>query len=137
MARRVLLDTGFVVALVNRRDADHLACAAVWEELRAQILSVEGVLVESAHLLRRAPGGVEAMVRLIFESGCEVVPLSSERTERATTLTRKYQDLPMDFVDAQLVALAEERGVREVLTLDRSGFTTYRIRGRGKFSILP
>ena len=49
----------------------------------------------------------------------------------------QYADVPMDFVDALLVALAEERSIDEVLTLDRRGFDTYRIRGRKRFSVLP
>jgi len=43
----------------------------------------------------------------------------------------------MDLVDAVLVAVAEEHGIREVLTLDRRGFETYRPRGRQRFEILP
>ena len=49
----------------------------------------------------------------------------------------KYHDVPMDFVDGQLVAVAEERNVRAVLTLDRRGFETYRANGRDRFQILP
>ena len=49
----------------------------------------------------------------------------------------KYRDVPMDFVDAELVAVAEERGVRDVLTLDRRGFSAYRARGRERFRMWP
>jgi predicted nucleic acid-binding protein len=49
----------------------------------------------------------------------------------------KYKDVPMDFVDALLVSLAEERGIRDVLTLDRRGFETYRAHGRERFRIFP
>jgi len=34
----------------------------------------------------------------------------------------RYDDTPMDFADATLVALAEEFGGGHVLTLDRRGF---------------
>ena len=43
----------------------------------------------------------------------------------------------MDFVDALLVAAAEEFGIRDVLTLDRRGFETYRANGRERFRIAP
>jgi predicted nucleic acid-binding protein len=50
---------------------------------------------------------------------------------------RKYHDTPMDFVDALLVASAEERGIRDVFTLDRRGFSTYRLLRNVRFRIVP
>ena len=49
----------------------------------------------------------------------------------------KYRDVPMDLVDALLVAIAEERHIPDVLTLDRRGFGVYRMRGRTAFRIVP
>jgi predicted nucleic acid-binding protein len=66
VARSVLLDTGFLVALVNEADPDHAPCAAVWNGLRARVLTVEGVLVETAHMLRRTRGGLEAAIGLVL-----------------------------------------------------------------------
>lgn len=136
MTRRVLLDTGFVVALVNATDPDHEACVAVWRELRAQLLSVDGVLVEAAHMLRKVRGGVEGVVGVVFGAGTEIVATTEARAERAVALMKKYADVPMDLVDALLVVVAEERKVREVLTLDHRGFKTYRV-GRERFQIVP
>ena len=137
VARKVLLDTGFVVALVNAKDADHERCLAVWKTLRARIFSVEGVLVESAHLLGRVPGGASHASRLVFESGAQIAPFTAERAMRAASLMAKYHDVPMDFVDALLVTVAEDEDVREVLTLDRRGFLAYRALGRRPFHVLP
>jgi predicted nucleic acid-binding protein len=49
----------------------------------------------------------------------------------------KYEDIPMDFADATLVSLAEEIDLSEILTLDRRGFSTYRMRGKTAFKIWP
>jgi uncharacterized protein len=49
----------------------------------------------------------------------------------------KYADLPMDYADATLVALAEELDTNLVLTTDRRDFGLYRIRGRRRFEIVP
>jgi predicted nucleic acid-binding protein len=49
----------------------------------------------------------------------------------------KYRDLPMDMADAALVRVAEREGVRRILTLDRRGFSVYRLARRGRFTILP
>jgi predicted nucleic acid-binding protein len=43
----------------------------------------------------------------------------------------------MDLADASLVCLAEQRGVREIFTLDRDDFHTYRLHGRQPFRLWP
>lgn len=137
MADRALLDTGFVVALVNADDPDHAACVAVWSECRAELYTVEGVLVEAAHLLRGARGGAKAAAELLIEAEVQISPATPATIARAVALMDKYRDVPMDFVDARLVALAEETGIRDVLTLDRRGFGAYRARGRERFRVAP
>lgn len=52
-----LLDTGFLVALLNAADPDHQKCAKVWAQIAGPFLSTEGVLVETAQLLRKTRGG--------------------------------------------------------------------------------
>ncbi len=63
--------------------------------------------------------------------------LTTEAVLTVASLMQKYQDLPMDFADATLVALAEESQIDRVFTLDRRGFSTYRIHGRQPFRLTP
>jgi hypothetical protein len=137
MPRRVLLDTGVIVALVNAADPDHARCVDVWRGLRAQLVTVEGVLVEAAHLLRRARGGPEAAIGLVLAAGVRLLPPTEPRLVRALALMQTYRDIPMDLVDALLVVSAEELGIVEVLSLDRRGFNAYRAGGRRGFKVLP
>ena len=48
----------------------------------------------------------------------------------------KYRDLPMDLADASLVAVAEERGLSRVFTLD-SDFRVYRLARGRSFTVIP
>jgi predicted nucleic acid-binding protein len=48
-----------------------------------------------------------------------------------------YANVPMDFADATLVALAEEFGVGHIFTLDGRGFSTYRWRRTRRFTLAP
>jgi predicted nucleic acid-binding protein len=50
---------------------------------------------------------------------------------------RKYRDVPMDYVDADLVAHCEQEGVEKVLTLDVRGFSAFRKLDGKAFTILP
>ena len=98
---------------------------------------MDGVLVEATHLLRKTNGGPAAAVGLVYAAQTELVPCTEARAERAVALMKKYDDVPMDFVDALLVVAAEEYGIRDVLTLDRRGFAAYRVNGRERFRIVP
>jgi predicted nucleic acid-binding protein len=137
VARTVLLDTGFLVALVNRRDRDHERCADVWNVLRARVVTVEGVLVEASRLLERALGGPSAAMNIVRAVDATIVPLDEPRLEAARALIERYRNVPMDFVDALLVVTAEQMSIREVLTLDRRGFEVYRLRRNTAFTLLP
>ncbi len=136
MPSTLLLDTGFLVALANRRDPDHRRCVEAWAPLRAKFISVEGVLVEAAHLLRRAPDGGRVAFEIARSVQTLFVPPSEALYARAFDLMKRYRNVPMDFVDALLVAAADDLSIGEVLTLDRRGFETYRSR-KGPFSIIP
>ena len=86
VADKVLLDTGVVVALVNAADPDHARCREVWARLRASIYTVEGVLVEAAHLLSRAKGGSDAALGLVLDAGARLIAPTEARLTRARVL---------------------------------------------------
>lgn len=132
-----ILDTGFLVALVNAGDPDHQACAELWSRVSGPFITTEGVLVETAHLLRRSRGGYAAAWNVVRAVGTVVVAASRPRLDRAVELMAEYEDVPMDLVEALLVALAEEAQVFDVLTLDARGFRTYRAQGERKFTLHP
>ncbi|MGH7819687.1 MAG: type II toxin-antitoxin system VapC family toxin [Candidatus Binatia bacterium] len=135
--KRVLLDTGVLVALANKRDPDHGLCQAAWKPLRARPVTVEGVLVEAAYLLRGDARGARAAVDIAITAGTEFRPITPGRLGRALDLMDRYRNVPMDLVDALLTAVAEEEEILDIFTLDQRGFGTYRLRGAGAFRILP
>jgi predicted nucleic acid-binding protein len=49
----------------------------------------------------------------------------------------RYRNVPMDFADATLVVLGEELQTDRVFTLDRRGFSTYRMNRRKPFRVIP
>lgn len=132
-----LLDSGFLVALVNSEDPAHDKCANAWGRVSGPFVTTEGVLVETAHMVRRNPVGFVTAWGIVSTVGTVVAAPTRYRFERAAALMKTYADVPMDFVDATLVALAEETGILSVLTLDARGFETYRTAGGKKFKRLP
>ena len=94
-------------------------------------------MTEATHLLASVRGGRTACVDFFLSGGALLVPSSTTSLQRVRTLLGKYADLPIDFADATLVALAEELDCTSVFTTDRTDFSVYRVRGRKPFRIVP
>jgi uncharacterized protein len=135
--RTALLDTGVLVALLDRGERSHKRCIASFKAFRGQILTTEPVLTEALYLFHASPRAQRTCIDFIVRGGGALVPQSPASLSRAADLMEKYADVPMDFADATLVVLAEETGAREIFTLDARGFRTFRIRGKSSFILLP
>ena len=135
--REIILDTGPFVALLDRSERSHHACMAFFQGITDRLVTTEPVLTEVVYLLGPSFAMQKPALELILRGGAEVVSQTPQALRRAMQLMEKYQDVPMDFADATLVALAEERKISEIFTLDRRGFATYRIQSRKSFTIYP
>lgn len=136
MAGELLLDTGALVGLLDRSQSIHAACRDFYQTWNGPVVSTEAVLTEATHLLGSVPGGGIACLEFVLLGGVVVVPSTQLSLKRCRDLMEKHADLPMDFADATLVALAEELGSDTVFTADQD-FRIYRIRGRKTFRIVP
>ena len=74
----------------------------------------------------------------LLDTGPIVAYLDSRDDEHENVVVKlmeKYCDTPMDFADASLVLLAERLQIYAICTLDRRGFSTFRI-GRKPFRLV-
>jgi predicted nucleic acid-binding protein len=121
----VILDTGCIVAMLDRSEQHHQKCAAVVAELESPMVTCEAVIAEACYLLRGVHGAAAAVL-LNVERGNFLVPYRlDQRANAVAKLMKKYADVPMDFADACLVDLANTHRTGRVLTLDRD-FSIYR-----------
>ncbi len=137
MPAELLLDTGAFVALVDRSETRHAECVAVLERWEGPILTTEAILTETLYLVGPTWPPQKVCLEFFLRGAFVLVPSSQASLRRVTGLMQKYQDLPMDFADATLVALAEEGQIDQVFTLDHRGFSTYRLQGSKPFRVLP
>jgi predicted nucleic acid-binding protein len=137
MAGDLLLDTGALVAILDRSQSIHARFRDFYDGWEGTVVSTEAVLTEATHLLGRVRGGREACIDFFLAGGALLVPSTPSSLQRCRRLLDRYADLPMDFADATLVVLAEELGTDLVLTTDRRDFGVYRIGSRRSFRIKP
>ena len=133
-----LTDAGPLVALIDAAEIDHDRCREALDELRLPLLTTWPTFTEAVYLLGRTGGwpAQEALWRLVRRGDLEVADPTPGATKRTARLMETYADRPMDLADATLVALAEERGLTRVFTLD-GDFHVYRLKARGRFEVVP
>ncbi len=133
-----LTDAGPLIALIDADDPDHDRCRATLETISLPLLTTWPAFTEAMYLLHRAGGwpGQQSLWKIALRGDLELAMPTAHGNKRAAELMERYRDRPMDLADATLVALAEERELTRVFTLD-SDFHIYRIDGKRRFDVVP
>ena len=129
MISAVLLDTGPLVAFLNRRDRYHVWATAEMAGLRPPLLTCEAVLSETCFLLRKLDSGTDAVFCLLERGLITVRFRLDEEVQAVRKLMARYGRIPMSLADACLVRMAEQNSDSVLLTLD-AAFRVYRKHAR-------
>ena len=127
MARRVLVDAGPLVALLDRRDVNHHWVQEELSRLHDPLITCEAVLSEAFFLVSRLRGGMSMFAELLAD-GLVATSLTFSYSQHAVEILRslkRYANLPMSFADACLVRMSEIERDSIIFTTDRD-FLTYR-----------
>jgi uncharacterized protein len=127
MARRVLVDSGPLVALLDRRDIHHQWVQHELANLHDPLITCEAVLSEVFFLLSRIRGGSAVFIALLRDSLISPSANFSYQEHSAEILRHleRYASIPMSFADACLVRMSEIERDSIIFTTDRD-FLTYR-----------
>lgn len=131
-------DTGFVLAVAVRSDANHTACLNIYRS-QSIIYLPQSTLAEVAYLLTRA-GGNEAAAHFLdglLRTKYRLVALADDDIIRIAQLLKQYATARIDFVDTTVVAVAERLGITRILTVDQRDFRMVRPTHCPYFEILP
>lgn len=133
-----LLDTGPLVALLDRSEPDHDRVQSFMARLRGSRLVTTGaVITEAFYFLSDVRDGPASLASFLNAGAIEVRDaFSGEALAAAVRFMSKYADVPMDFPDATLVWIAESSGTDGILTLDRRGFSSFRFGKNRRFKLL-
>ena len=132
-----LVDTGALLALIDRDDRWHGRCTEAFAALRLPLATSAAVLAELFHLLGDHRNHLASAWGLLRSGAVTVLPIDDRDLGELEALMKRYADRPMDFADATLVHLARRENVTTVFTVDHDDFETYRIDGRRRFRIVP
>lgn len=133
--KATLLDTGAIVALLDRDERHHERCVDTISGLIGPLVTCEAAIAEACYLLRHTSGAPEAIIKNVANGVFRIPMRLSDQTKAVEKLLRKYRNVPMALADACLVDLADQMDTGQILTLDRD-FEIYRWRSRRKFELL-
>ena len=130
----ILVDTGFLVSLFRRSDRLRTSARDFLRENHLPLITAMPVIVETCFFLdAEAKCSLLAWIQRRALSVSEV-PVAAYGS--LIVFLRKYADRDADLADAALVWLADQTGIRGVLTTDVTDFAVYRLKGGKRFEIM-
>jgi uncharacterized protein len=132
--KKVIVDTGYLVALFNEKDKFHEQALAAEEYLGDDFEFVTTVFVvqETCWLLANRAGKDKMIqfMQLLSEGGfLTIEDLDNKWIEKTKKVIEKFSDRNVDLADASLVILADQLNTGQILTVDKKDFAILRWNG--------
>ena len=128
----ILIDSGPLIALFDASDSYHKLSVEFIRNNKSQLISTNASITETLHMLDFSKNAQLDFISWIAAGAITIQPIANNDFKRIFELSKKYQDLPVDFADACLVYLAEKLHIDKIATIDKD-FAVYRINNRQAF----
>lgn len=133
--KRIIADSGIVVALIDKREKFHVWAKSQAETLPVPFLTCESVINESCFLLHNVHHGEQTVLSYVRRGILQIDFSLAAEIEAVEKLMHKYADVPMSLTDACLVRMGELANDSAVFTLV-SDFHIYRKNDRRKIDLI-
>jgi uncharacterized protein len=132
----VLLDTGPLVALLSKDDANHARARQAFADCLPPFRCCEAVVAEACFLMKKVHASGPAEVVALGRRGVYTIAMSlAAQWTSVEALLRKYSNRPISLADACLIRSAELHREPRILTFD-SDFGIYRWSRSRRFELL-
>ena len=132
--KRVLVDSGFLVALGIERDPRHRAARDFLDAYFGLLLVPAPVVTETCYFL--SSSGKTRLLDWLRKLPRQVLDLPAHSYPQVGEILARYADLNPDFTDAAIVWLAEKTACRAILTVDVRDFSAFRLRKGKRFDLV-
>ncbi|MBA3487997.1 MAG: PIN domain-containing protein [Longispora sp.] len=135
----LIVDTGPLVAYLNKNDSDHQACAQLLESRTDELLVTPYAVTEACYMLSKfvSPDAEINLIEAIAAGDLTQVDILGSDLVRIAQIMRQYRGFPLGIADASAVAIAERYNLTEVATLDQRHFRAVTPQHMNAFVLLP
>ncbi|MEU8273517.1 type II toxin-antitoxin system VapC family toxin [Microbispora bryophytorum] len=122
--RQLLIDSGPLIATFSPGDRFHARCTEQLANWPGRLVIPEPVLVETCGFIRnnyrKGPEYESALLDHVCSGSGDfvIVMPTSEDLHRARELVRRRVNVPLGYVDAMVIAMAERLHITDVATVD-------------------
>jgi predicted nucleic acid-binding protein len=127
----IFLDSGYLIALIRKKDAFHNAALSASELYAGPFLTTDLILLELANSLAKPPNRkivVTVIEKIQTDINTQVVPFSTDGMTKAFSLFKNHYDKTWGIVDCFSFVVMKEKKIRQALTFDdhfrQAGFNT-------------
>lgn len=134
----IIADTGFWIALGDKKDKFHFASNEFIKNTSERLITSTAIITEVCHITLKRKGVTSLLqfIKMYQSNAFDIFEIPRQDRNRVLILMQQYSDLPMDFADASLVILAEHLGHGRILSTDKRDFHTYRWKNHKPFQNL-
>ena len=126
-APALICDTGAILDYLVRTAPDHSRFRTAIDAARTRF--VPGlVLAEVDYFLRDERDAMRALMHDVERGAFTYAPPTGDQLRRAMAVDEQFETLGLGLVDASIVVLAEDLGVRRIATRDVRHFSAVRLR---------
>jgi uncharacterized protein len=134
---QVLVDTGPLVAILDRSDQYHALCLETLKIIQPPLWTTWPVLTEVAWLLRDQPQGLQRLYTGVERGFFRIVDLKESSLAQIAQLQKRFATLRPQLADMTLLLIAEQEKRTAIFTLDRRDFSVMQKKSRPRFKLLP
>ena len=131
MSLSIFIDSGYLIALIRKRDKFHSVALEAAELYPGPFLTTDLILMELANSLSQPPyrkAVVTVIEKIQADNNTTVVPFSSAEMSKAFSLFKRRGDKAWGLVDCFSFVVMKENRIRQALTFDdhfqQAGFDT-------------
>jgi len=125
MKNTILIDSGQLIALFDKSDAQHLSVLQFLKSFDGKLITTWSVLTEVSHMLDFNLNVQLDFLKWVEMGGVEVYNIAQNDLSHIIEMMQKYTNVPMDLADATLMYVAHRENTKKILSID-SDFDIYR-----------
>jgi hypothetical protein len=117
----IFLDTGYLIALINKRDNLHEVAVKASGKFHGPFLTTQLIFIEIANSLclpAQRSLSINIIMKIQEDALTTTVPCSSDRFNRALEFYRKRSDKAWGMIDCFSFMVMDEFGIKQALTFD-------------------